>query len=228
MHTFSTLMNGRLSTMKFHTNIITSWIDLPNYNSMIIHSLEPCNLNCYGCFNKHLPDEKESYTDSQIVDIIKLQSRTCEAVIFSGGEFLVNSFIRIFYLLKRVRREFNGIIIVNSNGTFPDKIEKLFSFGLIDGVHLDLKIPFSMTMRRANRILGITDGQIIAYKSSIKQSIEILNQSKSKFNRIRTVKYPSFTEDDLQEIQDYVKQHAPNIPYDQNEFLVLKKGDKYV
>ncbi|OEG00345.1 radical SAM protein [Vulcanibacillus modesticaldus] len=216
--------------MKFYKNLIRTFNDLPEYTSVLIHSLVGCNFYCYGCHNygeivakKH----SEFFTSEDIIEQIKLNGFLFNAIIFSGGEFLIEDFNSITKLLKELRVIFDGKIIINTNGSFPDKIKYLLEFQLVDGFHIDMKLPYhALDINKDQEIYK----SIIGFKPSQRlinnmlSSIELIIENNSPISQVRTVKYPILDQDFFSEIESYIvqlnKKFNSNVTYKLNEFLI--------
>jgi len=129
--------------MLFSKNIIRSFVDLPNHTSLIINTIG-CNLHCYKCFNyKALVsdvNETETCDKMYILSQVKQNGYLSDAIILSGGEFLLNKSSDIAVFLEDLKAYYDGLIIVNTNGCFPEKMRKIRH--LIDGFHTDMKLPY--------------------------------------------------------------------------------------
>lgn len=218
--------------MRFYKNFIRSFRDLPNHHSLLIHSLAGCNFKCIGCHNyKELIENKDTqdyFEDSDIIDQLKLNGYLFDAIIFSGGEFLLEDLDSISQLLRDVRRFFNGIIIINTNGAFPNKIAHYLNEQLVDGFHIDMKLPYHLLSVEEDKdiyqtILGIKPTQDFIEKLLL--SIEFTIKNNSPYSQVRTVKYPMLSQEYFTEIEKYIsklrRKYSSNVPYRLNDYLVM-------
>ena len=213
--------------MKFYRKIIKTSVDLKPYTSLVIHSLEGCNLNCYGCFNKEEIIEKkhEVYlSEKEVLERLELNGFLADAVIFSGGEFLISDIDEIINFLKKVRGIYPGYIIIYTNGTFPEKVEKLIELNLVDGFHVDMKLPFHSKILKTEdfeKILGLRMTQEVSKK--VLNTISIVIEQNSPMSQIRTVKYDCLSEEYFDEINSYICQlnekYNSSVPYKLNDFI---------
>lgn len=201
---------------------------MPNHLSMIFHSLEGCNFDCYHCFNHNLikQEQIECYSEKDLLTFIELSGYLFDCIIFSGGEFLLSDIKEIKRFLNEIKQIFAGKIIINTNGCFPNKIEELYSNKLVDGIHLDIKLPYHWLDIRQDQelikdILGVEINQQI--KEKLLQSIDLVIKHNSKYDQLRTVKYPILDEQFFIEIKKYINQRKEklnsNIPWYLNEFI---------
>jgi len=194
--------------------------------SLIIHSIG-CNLNCYQCFNyKDFVSQPQNICDEEyILHEIKMNGYLSDAIIFSGGEFLKNPVDEIVLFLSDVKQIYKGLIIINTNGSYPSKIKVLNEKNLIDGFHTDMKLPYyefdNEIPQETELILGIPKESMDM--NSFLQSIEYTVQFDKGYSQIRSVKYPFMNDEVFERNKIYVQQlnlkHNKNTSYSVNEFI---------
>lgn len=114
--------------------IHTSTVDWPGKVSLVIFT-GGCNLRCCYCSNSRLWLTKncKQMTTPQIMNDIRRATSYIDAVVFSGGEPLLQS-THIHELTEEIHKM--GLLVgVNTNGTRP---RELYDF---DAVMLDIKAP---------------------------------------------------------------------------------------
>lgn len=188
-----------------------------------------CNLNCYHCHNKHGYKNEPFLTWNELQKKLSMLSMMkVECVIVSGGEPTLLPWKTLEKLFEFIRENFSGIIRLDTNGTNPEVIQKLFDFQLIDSVAIDIKIPLDVeidetNLSRYSMILfskPAVEKEIIQnYQKKVSQSIDIAEYY-SDINLYRTVKYPFFTNDDLNRIKEFVNQLG--LKHQFNEFVPVK------
>src|SRR5699024_4350144 len=99
-------MNGEHSSMKLYNNFIRTFNDLPDHTTLLIHSLSGCPLHCFGCHNydeivANTPAEYK--TPDDLYHYLDKSGFLFDAVMFSGGEFLIDRVDDIADLLETVR-----------------------------------------------------------------------------------------------------------------------------
>lgn len=209
--------------MTFSKNIVRSFVDLPNHLSLVIHSIG-CNLHCHGCFNyENLVSNPQDVCDEEyILKDIRLNGYLSDAIIFSGGEFLNNNISDIEIFLSEVRNVFDGIIIINTNGTFPDKMRAVFEKGVVDGFHTDLKLPFYM-MGEYDDDLMLRGLGVRVNIEEILHSIEYTIASDKGYSQVRSVMYPFVQDSVFEENKKYIEmlntRYNKNTPYFINPFV---------
>ena len=131
-------------------------IDYPGKLAAVLF-LVGCPLRCAYCSNTHLltPHDGE-YDPARVFDWLQSRVGKLEAVVFSGGEALMQGDATIEYM-RRVR-EIGFKIGLHTNGFYPDTLRR--AADLIDWIGLDFK-----AMREKYPDLT---GQHIAYDNMIK------------------------------------------------------------
>jgi len=215
--------------MKFHKNMIRTFVDLPDRHSILIHSLIGCNMHCYGCHNYDEVVSKKHddfFSEEDVIQQIIQNGFLFDAIIFSGGEFLLEKMESIINFLERIRTEFYGLVIINTNGTFPEKIKTLIQLKLIDGFHLDMKLPYHLLDINHDKDIFQAIMGYSPTKRRIEElltSVEIVIKHNSPYSQIRTVKYPILDNEYFQEINYFVQmlnnKYHSQIVYRLNEFL---------
>ncbi|MDQ6598971.1 4Fe-4S cluster-binding domain-containing protein [Bacillus salipaludis] len=215
--------------MKLYNNFIRTFTDLPNHTTLLIHSLTGCPLHCFGCHNY---DEiiantpKEYKTTDDLYDYLKKSSFLFDAVMFSGGEFLINPLNEVRDLLQQVRALFDGKIIVTTSGVYYQKLRTLYEENLVDGVHIDMKLPYHVLDIKEDAqiykdIMGITPSKELV--DQLIASVEAVIEHNSILDQVRTVQYPLLDEAFFTEIRHFVEErkayHGSIVPYFLNEFV---------
>lgn len=97
-----------------------------------------CQLNCPFCHNSELisgPFGEGLQTDS-VLSFLKKRQGLLDGVCVSGGEPLLQPDIEEFL---RAVKELGYRVKLDTNGGFPDKLERLVRAGLVDYVAMDIK-----------------------------------------------------------------------------------------
>lgn len=196
--------------LTFYPRFVRTFHDLPGYVSLLIHSWNGCNLRCFGCHNYEelIATKPDDYlTTQQVIDRIDGIDDLFDAVLFSGGEFLINGILEIEDFLRQVRSIYGGKLIIFTNGTYPRKLQRILASNLIDGVHVDMKLPFHCLDPEYDRELFETlIGTIpsIQFCEDILESVEIVIRHNSPLSQVRTVRYPILSDEYFEQIQTYV------------------------
>jgi pyruvate-formate lyase-activating enzyme len=214
--------------LAFYPRFIRTFDDLPGYVSLLIHSWNGCNMRCYGCHNYDELIAKKPVghlTAGQVIDRLKDCHNLFDAVLISGGEFLMNEASEVDRFLQQVRVIFSGKIIVFTNGTYPRKLQRLLVNQFIDGVHVDMKLPFHCLDTVDDRevyeaIIGVAPSQ--QYCQDILESVETVIRHNSQVSQVRTVRYPLLSEEYFAQIRAYVNtikiKYNSDVPYFLNPY----------
>jgi len=98
-----------------------------------------CNFRCPFCHNASLvisPNEAEDITEDEIFSLLSKRQGILDGVCITGGEPLLQSDIAEF---MRKIKDMGFLIKLDTNGTFPEKLEQLIDNGLCDYVAMDIK-----------------------------------------------------------------------------------------
>lgn len=215
--------------MKLYNNFIRTFTDLPNHTTLLLHSLSGCPLKCFGCHNY---DEiiantpKEFKTLDDLYDYLKKSGFLFDAVMFSGGEFLINPLDEVCALLQHVRALFDGKIIVTTSGIYHQKLRTLYEENLVDGIHVDMKLPYHVLDVKEDAqiyqdIMGIKPSQKVV--DQLIASVDAVIEHNSILDQVRTVRYPLLDDAFFTEIRQFVEErkayYGSVVPYFLNEFV---------
>ena len=98
-----------------------------------------CNFRCPFCHNAMLQDinTDSGFVWSKFVEFLKTRTKLLDAVVFSGGEPLVQNGLET--AIKQVK-ELGFKIGLHTGGYRPEHLEKIIP--LLDWVGFDIKAPF--------------------------------------------------------------------------------------
>lgn len=215
--------------MKFYQQFIRTFNDLPDHTTLLVHSLSGCPLKCFGCHNydeivAHTP--KEYKTTDDLMLYLENSGFIFDAIMFSGGEFLIDDIQTICQTLEQTRNAFQGKIIVTTSGMYHSKIKRMYDEDLVDGIHIDMKLPYHALDIKADRqifqdVMGINPSEKMV--QNLLTSIDLVLAHNAPIDQVRTVKYPILDEMFFEEIQRYVDErkmhYKSDVPYFLNEFL---------
>ena len=98
-----------------------------------------CNFRCPFCHNALLVTElpeNPDYTADEVLDFLKKRSGLLDGVAITGGEPLMNPDIPDF--IKEIRK-LGYQVKLDTNGSYPDRLESIVSDGLVEYVAMDIK-----------------------------------------------------------------------------------------
>ncbi len=139
--------------------------DYPGICSAIAFT-QGCNFCCDYCHNKQLIARScEPDNTRQVLDLLKERVRHIDGLVISGGEPTIHQDLPEF--ISRVR-ELGLKVKLDTNGSNPDMLERLFTENMLDFVAMDIKA----TPEKYQQVIGIDFPYDI-----IRQSIGIIAQS---------------------------------------------------
>ncbi len=104
-----------------------------------------CNMRCPFCHNAGLwqapcdgdfSEENGDIAEETALSFLKKRQGLLEGVVLTGGEPLLRE--GIFAFIQKIKA-LGYFVKLDTNGTSPEKLEKLMSAGLIDYVAMDIK-----------------------------------------------------------------------------------------
>jgi len=168
-----------------------------------------CPFRCPYCQNYALLKE-ENFVDVETIKAeIKKAKKFVSAVVFSGGEPLMQP-EQIKHLANFVKGL--GLFVgVETNGYYPDQLRELIDARLVDKVFLDVKAPLSP--EKYEKVAGISDGNVVA---RVKRSLEVCKDFDLE---VRTTIFKGliFDADDIGAVAEEVSSYG-DIPF------VLQQG----
>ncbi len=157
-----------------------------------------CNLRCPFCHNAALvlPERLEGDESGveTVLDYLKKRRGLLEGVAVTGGEPLLHADLADF--LRRIR-ELGYKIKLDTNGTFPDRLEALIAEGLVDRVAMDIK---NSPARYAGTV-GLRALDI----GAIERSKELLLEAKADYEFRTTVVRGLHTKESLLEAARWIE-----------------------
>jgi len=164
-----------------------SLIDYPSKISAIIFT-QGCNFRCPYCHNPELVDPKLfTYTldEDSILTFLRKRVGKLEGVVITGGEPLLQHDLIEF--IERVK-EMGYLVKLDTNGSYPEILERLLAKNLIDYIAMDIKAPLE-------KYHDVVQTDVCTEK--IMESITIILNSNIDYEFRTTVVKDLLTEDDL-------------------------------
>ena len=221
--------------IKYYNKIILSLSEINQHPVLLIHGLTGCAFNCFHCFNqdeliKNIPSEH--YQIDDVIKTIKQQANLYDYIVFSGGEFLRAPLASLRHDLTLVKQASIKPIIVYTTGVEFEKMRTLFFEGLIDGFHVDMKLPYHLLSEDDFDLIELTMGIAITNFTlfdKLLEAIEFTVAYDKGYNRIRSVRYPFMSESAFEENYRYIyelnRRYGKSIPYDVNPFIYTEKKE---
>ena len=155
-----------------------------------------CNFRCPFCHNASLvlrSSEVNGISEEDFFSYLLKRRGVLDGVCITGGEPLLSSDVVEF--IKKIR-SFGLLVKLDTNGSFPEKLEYLLDEGLLDYVAMDIKNSKSKYAMTA----GIND-----YPFGIDKSIEIIMNKAPEYEFRTTVVRELHTIKDIEEIATLIK-----------------------
>ena len=116
-------------------------IDYPNHLAAVVFC-KGCMWSCRYCHNHHLRNCDHARTENslswnRIIEVISARKIFLDAVVFSGGEPLLQR--NIHAALSKVK-DLGLLVGLHTSGAFPLRLKRIIH--LLDWVGLDIKAPF--------------------------------------------------------------------------------------
>ncbi|HAV19631.1 MAG TPA: radical SAM protein [Firmicutes bacterium] len=215
--------------IKYYNKIILSLSEITDHPVLLIHGLTGCAFHCFQCFNydELIANTPESHqTIGDVLTTIRQQEQLFDYIVFSGGEFLRASLDDLRHDLVAVRTISNKPIIIYTTGIELSKMKALHQEGLVDGFHVDMKLPYHLLNEDDADLIELTMGITITNLSLFDKLLDALEFTiayDKGFSRIRSVRYPFLSESAFSENRTYIHQlnhrYGKNVPYDVNPFI---------
>lgn len=144
--------------------------------------LSGCNFRCPYCHNSSLvisPDQYDSIPIDEILAYVKEHSDFLDGVVVTGGEPCSRK--TLGELLARLKDA--GLATkLDTNGSFPNVLERVIDDELVDYVAMDVKAPLDFDSYR--RSAGITDRRTL---DRVGDSIDLLMEARIDYEFRMTV-----------------------------------------
>ena len=155
-----------------------------------------CNFRCPFCHNASLvlnAGAVEEISSDDFFSYLSKRKGVLDGVCITGGEPLLND--DLFDFIQKIR-SFGLLIKLDTNGSFPDKLEALLDSGLIDYVAMDIK--------NSKPKYALTSGTK-EFPSEIERSIDIIMAKAPDYEFRTTVVRELHTLQDIAEIAERIK-----------------------
>lgn len=166
-------------------------LDYPGHTACTIFS-GGCNFRCPFCHNAGLvlsPGQYDTVGEDEVLAYLKKRRGILDGVCITGGEPLLNPDTEEF--AARVK-ELGYMVKLDTNGSFPARLEKMVNEGLVDYVAMDIK----NSLAKYPETVGKADFDT----APIEQSVEFLRSGKAEYEFRTTVVREFHSEDDIRGI----------------------------
>lgn len=156
-----------------------------------------CNFRCPFCHNALLVtelDKDNSYSHDEIFDYLKKRKGILDGVCITGGEPLLNKDIASF--ISEIKA-LGYSVKLDTNGSFPERLNELIEKGLIDYVAMDIK----NSPERYAETAGVKN---ISF-TEIEKSIKIIMQGRIPYEFRTTVVNEFHNVEDIESIAKLIE-----------------------
>ena len=178
-----------------------SLIEYPGRICAVVFT-QGCNFRCPYCHNPALVDRRlyrKPIPEKVIADFLDKRHGLLEAVTVTGGEPLLQK--NIFAFLKSVKKQSYSVKL-DTNGSFPEKLERIVSDKLVDYVAMDIKAP----PQRYASLAGVP----VDWRA-IRDSIEIIARSGIPHHFRTTEVKTLLSRNDIDEIRSLLPDSSQHI-----------------
>ncbi len=151
--------------MVFHGLVKSTLIDYPDKLACTLFT-GGCNFRCPFCQNSSLvldPASEPVINSEELDSFLKKRKKYLDGVCITGGEPLLQKDIEEYC---KYLKDLGYLVKIDTNGSFPQKIESLISKNLVDYIAMDLK----SSKEGYSKAVGIENFDV----SVIEESVNIL------------------------------------------------------
>ena len=136
-----------------------------------------CNFRCPFCHNASLVEGDNAHLPvEEFEDFLKKRQGILDGVAITGGEPMLQKDLKDF--IKMIK-SYGYLVKLDTNGTYPEKLEEFIDEGLVDYVAVDIKA----TPEKYGKTIGVENFDI----TPINKTVEILKQGKVPYEFRTTV-----------------------------------------
>ena len=158
-----------------------------------------CNFKCPFCHNKDLvflPESYEFFDPEEVMQYLEKRKGLLDGVCISGGEPLLQDGLLDFITdIKKM----GYLVKIDTNGSYPDKLQKLLDSGLVDYVAMDIK---NCPERYAGTV-GVNPE--VFHMELIQKSIDILQNGTVDYEFRTTVVKELHTKENLVDLAKWIQ-----------------------
>jgi len=170
-------------------------LDYPDKTACTLFTIG-CNFRCSFCQNSSLIDSDSNnhkQSASEILSFLQTRQDKLDGVCISGGEPLLQDNLDVFIHEVKV---LGFLVKLDTNGSYPQKLEKLLDTGMIDYVAMDIK----NSPEKYALTIGIPDYDI----SPVEESINLLRSGTIPYEFRTTVVRELHSADDLMSLARWI------------------------
>ncbi len=173
----------------------TTLLDFPGKVACTVFTAG-CNFRCPFCHNATLvtrAEETELISEDDFFSYISKRRGILDGVCITGGEPLLSHGIEDF--IRRIK-SLGLLVKLDTNGSFPERLEALLDEGLIDYVAMDIKNSKGKYAQTA----GTKE-----FPSNVERSIKLIMDKAPDYEFRTTVVKELHTTQDIEKIAEWIK-----------------------
>lgn len=167
-------------------------IDYPRKISATVFTCG-CNFACPMCHNPELLDCKTQIKKEDFFNWLKTRKDLLDGVCITGGEPTINKDLPEF--IRKIK-EMDFLVKLDTNGSSPKMLEKLYKEKQLDFVAMDIKSSKEKYQKACNKKINI---------DNIRKSINLIRNSNVDYEFRTTVIPEIIEEDDIKKIGQWIK-----------------------
>ncbi len=156
-----------------------------------------CNYRCPFCHNAPLvlhPETERELSLEEVLSFLEGRKGILKGVVVSGGEPLIYDDIDM--LIESIKA-LGFSVKLDTNGSFPERLERIVDKGIVDYVAMDIK----NSKRGYSRTIGVKGYDI----SNVERSVKLLKKGLVPYEFRMTLVRELHTEDDIVEVGEWLK-----------------------
>lgn len=181
-------------------------LDYPEQVACLVFT-RGCDFRCPYCHNASLVDPAQmgqnrpapSATEMEILEYLGKRRGVLDGLVITGGEPLLQQDLEEF--IRKVRA-LGYLIKLDTNGSFPEKLQDLLAKGLLDYVAMDVK----HTKQQYGALTGCDQKTLV---KKLEQSMKILRKSGVTFEFRTTFVRGLHTIEDAEQISEWIAGDQP-------------------
>lgn len=155
--------------MEIRGYLQTSLVEWPGKIASVVFTTG-CNFRCPFCHNAFLVDPKKMdrigrISEKEILADLEKRKKWLDGIVVTGGEPLLQADLGRFLKLCH---QLGLKTMVETNGSWPKRLEKLIKNKQLDYVAMDIKFPLFKNYGQKARVRGRPDGIAEKVKASLK------------------------------------------------------------
>jgi len=172
----------------------TTLIDYPNKIACTVFT-HGCNFRCPFCHNPELvvKPPNETIPEEKFFNFLKKRKTMLDGVVITGGEPCLQKDIVSF--CKKIKKE-DFLVKIDTNGSFPEILQKLLKEKLTDYIAMDVKSSFEEYEGTTGGFNGV---------GKISKSIELIKNSNVDYEFRTTVVKGMHTKESIENIGKLLK-----------------------